>query len=132
MEITLNGNRFIPRTGHSGQEYPPAEGTDLNHSAREALCEWIQRNGLGTGCPGKIESCPECVVEIDALVSAFRNGIPGDLLWNPSGESTPFLFERLVKRLRDREGMHPLIALWTVESWAMALSRVAGREAFHA
>jgi hypothetical protein len=117
---------FVAMISHSQL---PSENIPLNDSAREKLCELVQKNGLEMVCPGKIDAmlektCPGCRTEIDALVSAFRNGVAGDLMWNPSEEPRHVLFKRLVKRLQDNEGLLPRVAHWAVESWVLALSFV--------
>jgi hypothetical protein len=104
----------------------------LNDTVREELCDSIRRFGLRTESPGKIGAmleitCPNCRTEIEALVLAFRNGIPGDLMWNPSREPMQLLFKRLVKRLQQNEGMLPHVARWAVESWVLALSLIKER-----
>jgi hypothetical protein len=117
---------FVETIGHP--QFPP-ENIPLNDSAREKLCELVQKNGLEMVCPGKMEAmlekaCPGCRREINMLVSAFRNGVAGDLMWNPSEEPRHVLFKRLVKRLQDKEGLLPHVARWAVESWVLALSFV--------
>jgi hypothetical protein len=98
----------------------------LNDYILVALCEWVNVSGLSPACPGKLETFlkerfPGFEAETDALVWAFRLGVPGDLTWNPAGEPRPLLVERLHNRLGTGCGMALSAAAWAVESWETAL-----------
>jgi hypothetical protein len=127
MEITLNKKSAFPSDGRFSANNPPTNDAVLDDYVRVALCEWVYQNGLKFDCPRKLEDIigeefPGNRVEIDALVSAFRLGVPGDLMWNPSGESEQVLFNRLVNRLFNCTDLSLETSRWTVESWVLALS----------
>jgi hypothetical protein len=105
------------------------EEAEVNDSARDKLCGWIGKNGVRLDSPGKIEtslkkSCPGCEMEINALIEALKNGVPGDLMFNPTKETSQVLYCRLVKRLQISADLPLPVALWAVESWVIALGLV--------
>jgi hypothetical protein len=127
METTLNRKSALPSAGKRSGEHQAVENDALDDYVRVALCEWVHRHGLKFDCPRKLEAIieeefPGNRAEIDALVSAFRIGVPGDLMWNPGGESAQVLFNRLVDRLFNCTGLSLKAARWAIESWVLALN----------
>jgi hypothetical protein len=98
---------------------------------RQKLCEIIACYGQSV-CedPRKCEAllrdfCGEHRREIHALVNALREKIAEDLLAASEGVPRNFLVARLARRLQDNLGLDRKIAVWTVESWGLALGRLS-------
>jgi hypothetical protein len=117
-------------SGSNEEERPfENESAVVNDLARDKLREWIENNGVRLDSPGKIEaslkkSCPDCETEIKALIEALQNGVPGDLMFNPTKETSQVLYCRLVKRLQISADLPLPVALWAVESWILALGLI--------
>jgi hypothetical protein len=129
MEQLLKWGKML-LAGEKKEEQPfMNESAVVNDLARDKLCEWIEKNGVRLDSPGKIEaslkkSCPDCKLEIKALIEALQNGVPGDLMFNPTKETSQVLYCRLVKRLQISADLPLPVALWAVESWVLALGLI--------
>jgi hypothetical protein len=129
MQQLLNWGKTL-LAGEKEEERPFAnESAVVNDLARDKLCEWINKNGVKLDSPGIIEdslkkSCPGCDTEINALIEALENGVPGDLMFNPTKETSQVLYCRLVKRLQISADLSLPVSLWAVESWILALGLI--------
>jgi hypothetical protein len=88
-------------------------GTTLSFDAKR--CESFLRDA----CGGKYKR------EIFVLINAIKEGIAKDLLNPPVALPQGALLKRLAQRLHDDLGFDKALAEWTVESWAVALSKLS-------
>lgn len=100
----------------------------MNRLAREKLCYLTSRFGHSIGSdPRRCEAllkdvCGEFKKEIFVLVSAAREGVPGELISGTRGMPVSIVVPRLAKRLHQQLGIAEGLCYWTVETWAIALS----------
>jgi hypothetical protein len=102
----------------------------MNDYPRQTLCELIARHGASL-CdePGRCEGllrdlCPHDRGKVNVLVNALRERVTFDLLNGNASVPVELLIGRLAMRLEQHHGMREEIALWAVESWALALGRI--------
>lgn len=103
----------------------------MNELPRQKLQEIIARYGFNLcndirKCEGLLRDlCGEYRKEISLLISALKEKIPLDLHRSTSTSnnqaSKEILIARLVKRLQNNLGLTESAAVWTVDSWAIAL-----------
>jgi len=91
-------------------------GLDLSNDARR--CEALLR-----------DVCGEHKREINALVSAIRDGAGTELRQSSAGVPKELIIARLTKRLHENFGLVEDLARWAVESWVVAIG-VAGADEF--
>jgi hypothetical protein len=99
---------------------------------RQVLCELIAAHGPSL-CdePGRCEGllrdyCPLERGKVNVLVNALRERVVADLLNSSDFIPIELLLGRLTKRLEDHNAMRGDMAKWAVESWALALGKIAG------
>ena len=90
-------------------------GLDLCNDARR--CEALLR-----------DVCGEHKREINALVSAIRDGAGTELRQPSAGVPKELIIARLTKRLHENFGLVEDLARWAVESWAVALGVASAKE----
>ena len=102
----------------------------MNDTPRRTLCTLIEEHGKSL-CddPRRCEAllrdlCPEFRREIFLLVSALHERVPQRLLGSHSGMPIEAMIKRSSKRLCERLGLTDDLALWAVETWALALGLV--------
>jgi hypothetical protein len=66
--------------------------------------------------------------EIFVLVSALKKKVPDDLLNSSAGVPQEIVIGRLCKRLEDELAFTSEASHWAVESWAMALGYILGKQ----
>lgn len=66
--------------------------------------------------------------EAHLLVSALREGVPGEWLASTRGLPPSLVMARLVQRLHDNLGIANALGRWAVLSWALALGVLSGAE----
>jgi len=101
---------------------------------RDKLAELIGRFGLDL-CddPRRCEAllrdvCGEHRREINALVSATREGVGTELRQSSTGVPKELIVARLTKRLHEDVGIAEDLARWAVETWAIALGLATATE----
>jgi uncharacterized RDD family membrane protein YckC len=107
----------------------------MNNLPRQKLYELIHKYGRSlcdepTRTKGLLSDfCGQYRKEINVLIIALQEGIPGNLLLS-SQNSIPqtVTLTRLSKRLHDNLGLDEEAARWAVESWALALNLVSQLE----
>jgi hypothetical protein len=93
---------------------------------RQILIDLIRQHGRPlTREPQRCEAllkdlCGAHRREIHGIVCAVREKIPVDLL-SAGTEPVAVLYPRLAQRLHDNLGLDETLAVWAVETWAMAL-----------
>lgn len=99
--------------------FPRKKLQELINSHGNAICEDQKRceAWLQDMCAGK----KKYKAEIFALTNALKHRVAADLLNPPRGLPKAALFNRLVQRLYDNVGLDKKVAIWAVESWAIAL-----------
>ena len=90
-------------------------GLDLCNDARR--CEALLR-----------DVCGGHKREINALVSAAREGVGSELRQSSVGVPKELIVARLTKRLHENLGLAEDLARWAVESWAVALGIATAKE----
>ncbi len=91
-------------------------GLDLCNDARR--CEALLRDVCGG----------EHKREINALVSAARDGVGTELRQSSAGVPKELIVARLTNRLHENVGLAEDLARWAVESWAVALGIATAKE----
>ncbi len=99
----------------------------MNERPRLVLGQLLARYGEGlVDEPKRVDAllrdlCPKLQRENFALVTAAQAGVPGELKSGVKHESVQVLTARLAKRLSQSYGLSTAVAIWAVESWALAL-----------
>src|SRR5438105_15341482 len=103
----------------------------MNELPRQKLCELIAKYGQSL-CdePVRLESllrhlCGKYRLEINLFVHALKEGVATDLRNSSVSVHTDLLMARLSKRLHDHHAVAEETARWVVESWALALGKIA-------
>jgi hypothetical protein len=106
----------------------------VNDLCRDTLCRIVANFGDHVWSePGRCEAlirefCEGYDAETQALLTALRRKVPGDLLeWSRSVPPADAV-AKLTARLQAAGDMFPASAKWAVESWALALGVVTARE----
>jgi len=100
----------------------------LNDYPRQQLAALILRFGRSVcedsrRCEAILKDlCPEFRRETHLLVVAIKERVVADLLLMPTALPVPLQIQQLAQRLHDNLGIAENFALWTVESWALALN----------
>jgi hypothetical protein len=77
-------------------------------------------------CEGLLRDlCGQYRKEINVIVSAIKEGVVAELLNSNNNISSDAILSRLTKRLTDRWGMSSDVAIWAVDSWALALGVIS-------
>ncbi len=103
----------------------------MNEQVRHKLFEIIERYGREIcgqpkRCKGLLlDHCAGDRREVFVLVSALEEQVVGDLLHGLGGQSWGLVSSRLIRRLVENRAMAEDAALWTVESWALALGVIS-------
>ena len=103
----------------------------MKNDTREILCKLIAEHGQAlcddpVQCEGLLrDHCPHDPGGVNVLIYALNEGLESGIL-----SIDPFLLlqGRLVKRLEDHHGMREDMALWAVETWALALGIIRQNE----
>ncbi len=95
---------------------------------RQALCDLIQRFGADVATdPKRCEALLKDLLlngfkrEINALVSAVREGVPGELRQPTGGTPLPAVVVQQARKLHEDLGLDQSLAEWAVKTWAVAL-----------
>lgn len=95
---------------------------------RQTLCDLIQRFGSDLASdPKRCEALLKDLLlngfkrEINALVSAAREGVPSELRQPTGGAPLPAVVVQQARKLHDDLGLDQSLAEWAVQSWASAL-----------
>jgi len=106
----------------------------MNQSPRETLRKLVQQHGRSLcsdarRCEALLRDyCPESRRGIFVLTSALHEQTAEELLAADGKEPSAALLKRLADRLCDRLGLRYDLAVWAVESWALALDVVSPDE----
>lgn len=95
---------------------------------RQTLCDLIQRFGADVATdPKRCEALLKDLLlnsfkrEINALVSAAREGVPSELRQPTGGTPLPAVIVQQTRKLHDDLGLDQSLAEWAVKTWAAAL-----------
>ncbi len=77
------------------------------------------------------EACPEQTPEVNLLIKALEDRVPGRLLALPDGMPWEPLTAPLVRRLVLDLGITEDEARWTVDTWGLALLKVKPKDVSH-
>jgi len=104
----------------------------MNDIARDKLKELVRRFGTSLAddssrCRGMLKDvCGEYRKEIAGLLAALEEKVPAELLDSPI--SLDITRARLSKKLEEDRGLAKDVAVWAVDSWALALNLVDENE----
>jgi formylglycine-generating enzyme required for sulfatase activity len=100
-------------------EYPRQQLKILLNQFGRSICNDSKR------CEAILRDlCPEHKRETNLLVAALKEQVVTDLLTIPAVLPINLQIHQLAKRLHDNLGIAEHFALWTVESWALALGLI--------
>ena len=95
---------------------------------RQTLCDLIQRFGADVATdPKRCEALLKDLLpnsfkrEINALVSAAREGVPSELRQPTGGTPLPAVVVQQARKLHEDLGLDQSLAEWAVKTWAVAL-----------
>lgn len=95
---------------------------------RQTLCDLIQRFGADVATdPKRCEALLKDLLpnsfkrEINALVSAVREGVPSELRQPTGGTPLPAVVVQQARKLHEDLGLDQSLAEWAVKTWAVAL-----------
>ncbi|MFM9965232.1 MAG: formylglycine-generating enzyme family protein [Planctomycetaceae bacterium] len=95
---------------------------------RQILCDLIQRFGPEVASdPKRCENLLKDLLrngfkrEVNALVSAVREGVPSELRQPSGGAPLPAVVVQQARKLHEDLGLDQTLAEWAVQSWAAAL-----------
>ena len=95
---------------------------------RQTLCDLIQRFGSDLASdPKRCEALLKDLLlngfkrEINALVSAAREGVPSELRQPTGGAPLPAVVVQQARKLHDDLGLDQSLAEWAVQTWVVAL-----------
>lgn len=103
----------------------------MNDLPRQKLRELITKHGHALCDDPRLceallrDFCGQYRREIFILVSALKDGVANELLKSQNSVPQGLVIARLSKRLQDDLGMTEESALWTVNSWDLALGVIA-------
>ena len=106
----------------------------MNNTPRQKLREIIQRHGHSIiENPRRCENllrdyCGEFRREISVLTMALEEHAVADMLAAPASMPRQVLLARLAQRLCDHLALSEAAALWSIESWALALGVISEAE----
>jgi len=107
----------------------------LNNEARKQLIEIVKKYGVKIlDEPRKVEGllrdfCGDCKREIFSIVNALKEGAANDLANSTKGSTTKLVAGRLCKKLQDDLALSEEASIWSIESIAIALGIMSGKEA---
>ncbi|HEX8556649.1 MAG TPA: right-handed parallel beta-helix repeat-containing protein [Pyrinomonadaceae bacterium] len=106
----------------------------MNEQPRQKLREIVARHGRSVvqdarRCEGLLRDySAQYRREISVLVSALKEHVPHDLLAAPAGAPRQILLARLARRLAEYHALSEPAAVWSVNSWALALGLISDDE----
>jgi nitrous oxidase accessory protein NosD len=106
----------------------------MNEQPRQKLQEIVERHGQTIArdarrCEGLLRDYSAAHRrEVSVLVSALEEHVPDDLLGAPAGAPRTALLKRLARRLSDNRALSEPAAVWSVNSWALALGVISDDE----
>ena len=107
----------------------------MNNEARKQLIEIVKKYGVKIlDEPRKVEGllrdfCGDCKREIFSIVNALKEGAANDLANSTKGSTTKLVAGRLCKKLQDDLALSEEASIWSIESIAIALGIMSGKEA---
>jgi hypothetical protein len=101
----------------------------------QQLCEVVARYGRSvyedrSRCAGLLRDfCQgQYKLEVAVLLNALDEGVAAELLASSEAMPKEMVLARLTKRLEENQGLRADIARWAVESWGLALGKLAAQE----
>jgi formylglycine-generating enzyme required for sulfatase activity len=105
-------------------------GIKMRNLPRQKLHELVTTYGQKLSENSKLcrallnDLCPGHKLEINLILVALEEQIANRLLSWQSNSPIEILLSQLTKRLEEDRGFKPDVALWTVETWALALGKI--------
>lgn len=109
------------------QQWQEVRDEAMNPAVATALRRILADRGLSlVNDPRRIEAmlrdlCPEDRAEVNLLVMAQQDGVPGRLLHAAESGSLPVTTQHLIAQLTRDRGLRPSMARWAVTTWGSAL-----------
>lgn len=106
----------------------------MDNLPRQTLCELIAKYGESlcddpSRCEGLLRDfCGRHRLEINVLIDAIKERIPTDLCGSLASVPIEISLTRLTQRLQQHRGLPKDLARWAVESWALALGKIAEKD----
>jgi len=110
----------------------------LNNEARKQLIEVVKRYGIKIlDEPRKVEGllkdfCGDCKKEIFSIVNALKERAGNDLMNSSKSNTVKITIGRLSSKMQSDLGMSEEVAVWSIESIAIALGIMSEKEAIGA
>jgi len=107
----------------------------LKDEARKQLVEIVKRYGIKIlDEPRKVEGllrdfCGDCKKEIFSIVNALKEGAGNDLMNSSKSNTVKITIGRLNSKMQSDLGMSEEVAVWSIESIAIALGVMSEKEA---
>jgi len=107
----------------------------LNNEARKQLIEIVKKYGIKIlDEPRKVEGllrdfCGDCKREIFSIVNALKEGAGNDLINSSKSKTVKIAIGRLSSKMQSDLGMSEEVAVWSIESIAIALGIMSEKEA---
>ena len=107
----------------------------MNNEARKQLIEIVKRYGVKIlDEPRKVEGllrdfCGDCKKEIFSIVNALKEGAGNDLINSSKSKTVKIAIGRLSSKMQSDLGMSEEVAVWSIESIALALGIMSEKEA---
>jgi hypothetical protein len=106
----------------------------MNDLPRQKLREIVRRHGVAVienhrRCEGLLRDyCGGFRREVSVLVMALEEGVAAEMLAAPAGTARDVLMARMARRLCDHLALSEPAAMWSVDSWALALGLISDVE----
>mgnify|MGYP000693266809 FL=1 len=110
----------------------------MNNEARKQLIEVVKRYGIKIlDEPRKVEGllkdfCGDCKKEIFSIVNALKERAGNDLMNSSKSNTVKITIGRLSSKMQSDLGMSEEVAVWSIESIAIALGIMSEKEAIGA
>ncbi|HRV02577.1 MAG TPA: formylglycine-generating enzyme family protein [Mesotoga sp.] len=110
----------------------------MNNEARKQLIEVVKRYGIKIlDEPRKVEGllkdfCGDCKKEIFSIVNALKERAGNDLMNSSKSNTVRIAIGRLSSKMQSDLGMSEEVAVWSIESIAIALGIMSEKEAIGA
>ncbi|HPD39135.1 MAG TPA: SUMF1/EgtB/PvdO family nonheme iron enzyme [Mesotoga infera] len=110
----------------------------MNNEARKQLIEIVKRYGIKIlDEPRKVEGllkdfCGDCKKEIFSIVNALKERAGNDLMNSSKSNTVKITIGRLSSKMQSDLGMSEEVAVWSIESIAIALGIMSEKEAIGA
>ncbi len=107
----------------------------MKDEARKQLIEIVKTYGIKIlDEPRKVEGllrdfCGDCKKEIFSIVSALKEGVGNDLINSSKSKTVKIAIGRLSSKMQSDLGMTEEVAIWSVESIAIALGVMSEKDA---